>query len=620
MLGIIFFLSTLLFGFGLSYYVRFFDDLIKKTAFSIIAGALASCWITFIFSLLLGSIDYEAILFSYTLMALSGISLLYFKKKDIRKGISFEADIYLVITLAILLPILYYFNHHAIGYDRNGNIIAITNVWGDYAFHMTLINHLLEDFNLKYPILVNTPLHYPFMVDFLSAVYKKCGLDLIQSLTWVNLLLLFGLLLTLYLFTKEVLGKGIGIIIAPLLFLLNGGLGFIYASKKGLKEFLYPTMPYSHLPAQGIEFMNTLFAIFIPERGIILGFSIVLLTFLFLYGDIKKPSNTDSPPKGDSTSSIIMGCIVGLLPFIHAHCFLVVSFVAAFIAGLNCLTSSERLSELKRWAYFFLPLVILSLPQIIFFMKGSSTGVIHLSPGWMAKSSNVLVVASFWFMNIGVPLILAIIGIFMADRTILRFYLPLTSLFLLGNIISFQNWDWDNIKIFLPWFFITTILASYPLVRLYQRGIRARAIVLMLIFFSILSGILTLNWWNRDVNILFSSRDIALADWIKGNTPPDAVFLTGDAHNHPVPCLTGRQIVMGYPAWIWSHGLDPKEVERDVKEIYKTGDLSLLRKYRVRYIVVSPYEMNLNPIFFEGLKDFVKVYDDYRYKVFEMAK
>jgi uncharacterized membrane protein len=88
---------------------------------------------------------------------------------------------------------------------------------------------------------------------------------------------------------------------------------------------------------------------------------------------------------------------------------------------------------------------------------------------------------------------------------------------------------------------------------------------------------------------MFSSEDIALAQFVKDHTTEDAIFLTSDKHNNPVSCLAGRRIVMGYRGWLWTHGLDYRVREHDVIEIFRGSEqaINLLGQYRVDYVLIE---------------------------------
>jgi hypothetical protein len=50
------------------------------------------------------------------------------------------------------------------------------------------------------------------------------------------------------------------------------------------------------------------------------------------------------------------------------------------------------------------------------------------------------------------------------------------------------------------------------------------------------------------------------------STPPDAVFLTEQAHTHPIPAIAGRQVVCGFHGWIWTHGFQ-RDMARRPSEV-----------------------------------------------------
>ncbi|MHC1635313.1 MAG: hypothetical protein ACXQTS_01640 [Candidatus Methanospirareceae archaeon] len=94
---------------------------------------------------------------------------------------------------------------------------------------------------------------------------------------------------------------------------------------------------------------------------------------------------------------------------------------------------------------------------------------------------------------------------------------------------------------------------------------------------------------------IWSAADIEVARWIRANTEGDSVFLTANTHNHPIPALSGRQVVIGFEGWLWSHGLSWDEivkVKEDMRRMY-SGNYTLLKEYGVDYVCIGPYERNL---------------------------
>jgi len=129
-----------------------------------------------------------------------------------------------------------------------------------------------------------------------------------------------------------------------------------------------------------------------------------------------------------------------------------------------------------------------------------------------------------------------------------------------------------------------------------QRSIVVHGLLIFIVMTMTFSGLLiNLNQLlGRDRYQLANTEDIALADLVLAQTPERSVFAVGLQNNHPVPMLTGRRVVMGYPGWLWTHGIDATGRERDLREIYAFGARAsaLLAVYGVDYVVIGPFERN----------------------------
>jgi uncharacterized membrane protein len=84
--------------------------------------------------------------------------------------------------------------------------------------------------------------------------------------------------------------------------------------------------------------------------------------------------------------------------------------------------------------------------------------------------------------------------------------------------------------------------------------------------------------------------------------------------------LTGRKIVLGFPGWLWTYGIDYGEQEKAARKMFKGGPEteSLLRFYGVDYIVVGPLErvQKINEKYFEA--NFQPVYQLGRTKIYKI--
>ena len=98
----------------------------------------------------------------------------------------------------------------------------------------------------------------------------------------------------------------------------------------------------------------------------------------------------------------------------------------------------------------------------------------------------------------------------------------------------------------------------------------------------------------KDRYLFLTTDEVRLAALVREQTDPHAVFLVATQHNHPVPVLAGRKVLMSYTGWLFAFGIDYAQRERDLEAIYAfTPDAPrLIAQYGLDYIVVGPGERN----------------------------
>jgi hypothetical protein len=93
-------------------------------------------------------------------------------------------------------------------------------------------------------------------------------------------------------------------------------------------------------------------------------------------------------------------------------------------------------------------------------------------------------------------------------------------------------------------------------------------------------------------NRMLTTEEIELADLVRQRTPPHALFVVGLQHNHPVPMLTGRRVLLGYGGWLWSQGIDFKKRQVEERFIFelRPDAAALIERHHVDYVVIGPNE------------------------------
>ncbi len=560
----------------------------QRAGFAVVVGFTFSSWLTLLLALALGRLDSLTVGMSM-LVLLGAVFFLNtpspssWRWRWERFRMPETLDRVSVVSVLVVLYFIFYINiFDMFTLDENGYLQVMEDAWADQALHIGLIEYLAREgsFALNYPAMAGVPLAYPFMADFLSAILLKTGFSLRSAVVVPNILLGTALVLGVYTLACRVGRKKNIAAAAVLLFFFNGGLGFYYAlAEPALRD-------YTHITEHQLVFENIIEHFLFSQRSILLGLGVSVAVYTLLAEVVLS--------RGDPRRELLLaGTLTGLLPLIHSHSFIAVSIVSLFVF----LHKPSRV-----WLYFILPFILFSTPQLLRIEHQSGTGFLHLSPGWVPENNgkNLLEIAWFWVKNTGFPPLLALGGWLLAEKRIKIFYLPFAAIFLVANIFVFQPNPYDNNKLFLHWLLPTAILAAIFLDRLYHwqawhhRWYIPLLVVSLLLFFSILAGLITNMWAATTTYGLYSPQELEMGEWIKNNTHPDAIFLTGFSNQNPV-FLAGRQILLGSWWYTASHFLDRSELERDIKRIYTTGDCKLIKKHRIDYILISPKESDLNP-------------------------
>jgi len=57
--------------------------------------------------------------------------------------------------------------------------------------------------------------------------------------------------------------------------------------------------------------------------------------------------------------------------------------------------------------------------------------------------------------------------------------------------------------------------------------------------------------------------------------------------------LAGRKVLLGYRGWLWTHGINYQQVEKDVQSMFagETNTIDLLKKYNIDYVFIGQPEL-----------------------------
>jgi len=519
----------------------------------------------------------------------------------------------LAVLLGLFAPIfLHLFLTHMLPVHADGGIYSGGESTSyDMAYHAAITNSFVHGANFPpvYTPMPPAPLLYPFVPDFLSALLVVLGMDLHSALVCTAVPLSLALTGIFYFFALRLLNfaqllplsearRAWAAASATLLFLLNGGLGFVFffqdwrAAGTGLWPFLSGiNVNYTHVAEKGLVWPNVITDMLLPQRTSIFGLA---LSFIILTCFAITWSTTDDDEKSAWPVLVTAGILAGVLPFFHVHSYVAVGLISGFLF----LVRPRRV-----WLVFWLPAVVLALPRFLEFGgQLATTGFARFQPGWRGQGEGNWIL--FWIRNAGLPTILIIPAWLSAPRPLRFFYLGFVALLIVALLVVFSPNDYDNMKLMTYWSAGTSVVIAGWLTRL-ARGRIGLICSIVLVAGSTLSGVLALAYEWRASKLLFGRDEAAVADFIKSHTAPHSLFLTAPSLHQPVLSLAGRAIVRGPTAWLWSHGYPFAEREADVRAIYAGRDdaTELLRYYHVDYVYLGrneATELRANQSFFDA--------------------
>lgn len=508
-----------------------------------------------------------------------------------------KTDIYGLAVFSGSLVIFTILMQRLIIWQSGGLSTGYLDAWGDLPLHISLIMSFTSDSKLllENTILAGEPLTYPFLSDFFSATFVLFRIPLESAVEWPAILLNSITLTMLFYLSHRLVRNRRAALLVPVLFLLAGGLGFLwflkdlYFAPKPIWEFLQQLpQRYTNMGDVKIHWVNPTLAHLIPQRSFLFGFPIGLCVILLW----RNAFNKKRPQQ-----AWVTGLLVGLLPLFHTHSFMTLLILAFCFTLLALVRKESRTYQLRYWLIFGILAFLLAAPQLGYLLSSKlSLKAIRFHAGWMSDSENLV---WFWLKNLGLFIPLILIALAFHKRLGLRrrtisFYLPFGMLFVIGNLVLFAPFAYDNNKILIYWFLLSLPLVARLLVELHASKswwLHAFAFRLLLISL-IFSGSLNLihefqnGGWPE-----LTTEEVQLAQEVRKKTNGRARFLTAPIHNNLL-MLAGRSVVLGYPGHVYSHGLDYLQVEKAIGEIYVGADSANehLRSFAVDYIVVGPHE------------------------------
>lgn len=504
--------------------------------------------------------------------------------------------------------------------------------YGDVPFHLMYITSFAwgENFPPQNPDFSGTPSNYPFLPYTVSAVLVTLGAGLRTAFLAPAVVLGMLIAALLIYVPRRLSGSIAAALLTALLFLFSGGLGAVwFFSAHGIDIFSLQSFLGSgavdeatNIPSAHISLMNVMLSSLLPQRGIFFGLPIFLAITALWW-------------KASPRAIIGSAFLAATLPWLHAHTFIAVLLMAptAFFVPFSAprppdskARAPSRRTWYRTWAWFGVIICVSAFIQFTLLQptpEHSYLKAMRLAPGWMLQGDNFL---WFWLKNIGMalPLIFAASLTKHAPSDLKGWYLGSMPLFFFGNFLMFTPWEFDNHKLLHLWYLCSLIPISAFLVAIFRKfGSIGKTVVIVLTASMALSGAIDVArlWHFSESGFSFFSPEAQrLAEFIRKSVPANAVFLASTKHNSPI-ILTGRKRFLGYPGWLWAHGIDAEPRRRESAAIFAGAPEaeSLVKQRSITHVLIGLDESSE----FTANKDLFKqkypmIYDADGYQVFRV--
>ena len=578
-------------GTGLTYLCGLDLDLEERVAFGAVGGAMAATGLGFLVALVIGFGVLSVALGLLLALAASVPGWMAARPhvrtelvdagRRWRSGRPWPLWVLLAIAWGFTFAVL----SRAYEVTDAGLTVWAIGVYSDWAAHLTYAGSFAYAHNLppQYPIAPGHRMGYPFMVDFFAASLVPLGSSLTSSLVVSSGYLGLAFPAVMCLAGARLAGSLLASALGVLVLALGGGFGFVGLladlDRVGGGALQHLPRLYTQDTAQNLQWLNPVLAYFLPQRSVLFGVEVALVVAALLW--TARVTGAGWRPYAAA------GVLAGVSPAFHVH-----GFGTAVALG-----AAWAVIDRRREYLVFLGLALgLGVPIVLWLVQPGASQLAW-QPGWMAAADgghdNWV---WFWLKNTGlfIPLLLAahVVRGALPAGLALRFA-PLWLWFLVPNLFVFQPWDWDNTKFFLFWYVFGALLVGALLAHLGRRSLEGAVLAAFLGVILCLSGGLDLarSLDTQQNRALFVDRGgLRVAEWVRGHTPPGAVFAVAPDHNQPVPTLGGRAVLAGYPGWLWTYGLSDWGARVDQEKALLAGHGDP-RALGVSYVVIGPQEL-----------------------------
>ena len=218
-------------------------------------------------------------------------------------GVAGALAFYIAATLLFLCVFA-----NAMYVTGEGLFTGVDTNLGDMPFHAAVVTGFAhgENFPPQHPEFAGVRLTYPFVVDFVTAMFVRAGASLEGSMFWQSFLMILSLTGLLHWWALRLMRGRRAALLVPALVLLSGGFGWwafvgeAGAGGRGVFEML-GALEHDYTRAYyNYQWGNAVTALFVTQRSMLLGLSLALVVWTLWWDAGVKAKGKRQKAKGGS--------------------------------------------------------------------------------------------------------------------------------------------------------------------------------------------------------------------------------------------------------------------------------------------------------------------------------
>jgi len=641
--GIFLLLLSLIFGYVLLSKFDFAKSPLERFGLGIPIGIASAAFIMLAIYAILGTFSYAVT--DATIILLAGASVLLCAKRQrnfsavrANKFAAMPNDLVAgVLAISAIIGIVFASNL----YMSNGSIYCGNiGMCSDFMYHFGIgVSLLTYHFPPLYPFTIKAINVFPFINDFYSAVLYKYGFGITGSFIITDILLIFSSVTISSLLIYKMTRSTMATIFSETIFWFGSDfiMAFVFYPLAHLLPFYmqYLMPPRQFLSIYGITangalgmatasmsftlstWNSPIYALFMPQHDLVLGFPLGLLIIYLLYIFIFDNG------KMKIRDYAFLGAAIGMTPLVHPSTLVVSVIVAAFAFLYLLAKEHDKKVLLRNSAVTIVVLALFSLPQIAYMLRQRlAAGWFHFiyqylvvgnSNLYLALAETALSYTSFWVETVGIPVVVLIFGYKFAKREIRIFFVPFFIIWILISIFSIQPNPLDSNKIFVYVLLIIDAIVGYSLYLLYRKNsviFKFATIVIIVLIcgnFAIEYG-----YWAIRPYVWISSAQINAAKFIGADTPEPSVFAVSNYQSKAqiVSTIAGRTTLISVLPYV---SIDeytyPLALLAEANSQMLDGNCTAIENYNISYIYLQTSNLSAEAPFENG--NFSRIYNAY---------